>query len=150
MVVCTQWSTKAPNNKKEWCNTMKLKKKVKRPVKRSVEVFEQTPVQQKTQARKKGPNTLPSDEYPKVYNKRILVRQEDTFRQYLDISVKRFNEDDDIVNPYFVQVTMYQESEKYTGYLKGKTVYFPLDNLYEVLDELSECEDECQHLVDEE
>lgn len=128
---------------------MKLKKKVKRPVKRSVEVFEQTPVQQNIQAKKKGPNTLPSDEYPKVYNKRILVRQEDTFRQYLDISVKRFNEDDDIVNPYFVQVTMYQESEKYTGYLKGKTIYFPLDNLYEVLEEFSDCEEECEPLIGE-
>lgn len=129
---------------------MKLKK-VKRPVRRAVEVEQVEQEVQKVKRTKKV-NTLPPDEYPKVFNERICVRQEDTFRQYLEVSVKRFNGDgreENLENPYFVQITMYQESEKYTGYLKGKTIYLPLENLCNLMDTLENVYNECEELVEE-
>ena len=79
--------------------------------------------------------------------KRILVRETPSskdptkvVKQYLEISVKRY--DDDEALP-FIWVQMYQESDFYTGYLKGKTVYFPLEMLYDFLDVLNEVDEEC-------
>ena len=117
---------------------MKLK-----PGKRKVE-----PKVEETPKRKSRKSTLPSDEYKPMFEPmRILVREEpskqnpeDTIKQYLEISVKRFN--DDAALPY-VWITMYQESEFYTGYLKGKTIYLPLAKFYDFIDNLNDVCDEC-------
>lgn len=116
-----------------------------RPVKRKVEA----PPPPEPKKREKSKSTLPSDEYkPEFPPIRFLVREEPSrkdpekvVRQYLELSVKRYNDQDGL--PY-VWISMYQESEFYTGYLKGKTTYLPLtelDTLREHLDEIAEmCE----------
>lgn len=118
---------------------MKLK-----PVKRKIE----TPAPEPKQKRKQKRESLPKDEYTPMFPPiRFLVREEPSkkdptkvVKQYLELSVKRY--DDDAAQPY-VWCTMYQESEFYTGYLKGKTVYLPLDMLYDLIDNLTELSDEC-------
>ena len=105
-------------------------------------------VQEETAPQQKQGNKLPSDEYKPMFEPiRILVRETHSYKdptkvikQYLELSVKRF--DDDEALP-FVWVQMYQESEMYTGYLKGKTVYLPLEMLYDFIDGLNELSDEC-------
>lgn len=118
---------------------MKLK-----PVKRKVE----TPAPEPKQERKQKRESLPKDEYRPMFPPiRFLVREEPSkkdpskvVKQYLELSVKRY--DDDAAQPY-VWCTMYQESEFYTGYLKGKTIYLPLEMLYDLIDNLTELSDEC-------
>lgn len=98
--------------------------------------------------RKKTENKLPPDVYKPMFEPmRILVREtysskdsSKVIKQYLELSVKRF--DDDEALPY-VWVQMYQESEFYTGYLKGKTVYLPLEMLYDFIDSLNDLSEEC-------
>lgn len=97
----------------------------------------------------KQENKLPPDEYKPMFPpKRFLVRETyshkdptKVVKQYLELSVKRFGED--IVNAPMVYVQMYQESEFYTGYLKGKTIHLPLEMLYDFIDGLTELSDEC-------
>lgn len=125
---------------------MKLK-----PVKRKVEA----PTPEPKQERKQKSESLPKDEYRPMFPPiRFLVREEPSkkdptkvVKQYLELSVKRY--DDDAAQPY-VWCTMYQESEFYTGYLKGKTVYLPLEMLYDLIDNLTELSDECdkRNIVD--
>lgn len=99
--------------------------------------------------KKKTENKLPSDDYKPLFNPiRILAREirsqknpTQVIRQYLELSVKRFGED--IENAPMVYVQMYQESEFYTGYLKGKTVYLPLEMLYDFIDSLNDLSEEC-------
>ena len=99
--------------------------------------------------RKSSVNTLPPDVYKPMFEPiRFLVREMPSstdctkwVRQYLELSVKR--NDDDYVNNPMVYLQMYQESEKYTGYLKGKTVYLPLESLYDLIDNLTELSEEC-------
>lgn len=99
-------------------------------------------------APKKTENKLPSDEYKPMFPPmRFLVRETRSYKdptkvvkQFVELSVKRF--DDDEAMP-MVYITMYQESEFYTGYLKGKTVHFPLEMLYDVIDNLTELSEEC-------
>lgn len=118
---------------------MKLK-----PVKRKIE----TPAPEPKQERKQKRESLPKDEYTPMFPPiRFLVREEPSrkdptkvVKQYLELSVKRY--DDDAAQPY-VWITMYQESEFYTGYLKGKTIYLPLEMLYDLIDNLTELSDEC-------
>lgn len=118
---------------------MKLK-----PVKRKVEA----PAPEPKQERKQKRESLPKDEYRPMFPPiRFLVREEPSkkdpakvVKQYLELSVKRY--DDDAAQPY-VWITMYQESEFYTGYLKGKTIYLPLKMLYDLIDNLTELSDEC-------
>ena len=108
-----------------------------------------TKVQQKEEPkqRKKQENTLPPDEYKPMFPpQRILVRETPSkkggvIKQYLELSVKRF---DDEEAPTCVWIQMYQESDFYTGYLKGKTVYLPLEMLYDLIDGLSELSDEVE------
>ena len=98
--------------------------------------------------KKKQENKLPPDVYTPMFEPiRILVREThstkdptEVVKQYLELSVKRF--DDDEALP-FVWVQMYQESEFYTGYMKGKTVYLPLNALYDLMDALTDISDEC-------
>lgn len=125
---------------------MKLK-----PVKRQVE----TPAPQEEKKHRTSNKSLPRDEYTPMFKPiRLLVREEPSkkdptkvVKQYLELSVKRY--DDDAAQPY-VWCTMYQESEFYTGYLKGKTIYMPLDMLYDFIDSLTELSDECdkRNIVD--
>lgn len=104
----------------------------------------------KTETKKenKKENKLPSDSYKPMFEPiRFLVRETHSHKdptkvvkQYLELSVKRF--DDEEALP-FVWLSMYQESEFYTGYLKGKTTHFPLEMLYDVVDHLNELSEEC-------
>ena len=55
--------------------------------------------------------------------------------------MKRFNDEASL--PY-VWVSMYQESDFYTEYLKGKTVYLPLEALTDLMDVLTEVDEECE------
>lgn len=121
---------------------MKLKPVIKKELKQAVQHQEEAP------KRKKQENTLPPDEYmPMFPPTRMLVKEvpshkdcTKTVKQYLELSVKRF--DDDEAVPH-VWIQMYQESEFYTGYLKGKTVYLPLEMLYELIDGLTDLSEEC-------
>ena len=111
----------------------------------------QKPEQQVSEApkkTKKQENKLPPDEYRPMFEPiRILVRDTPStkditkrVKQYVELSVKRF--DDDEALP-FVWIQMYQEADFYTGYLKGKTVHFPLEMLYDIMDSLDNLSEEC-------
>lgn len=99
--------------------------------------------------RKKQENKLPSDEYRPMFEPiRMLVRETPSnkdctkvIKQYLELSVKRFKDDDE--NQPMVYVQMYQESDFYTGYLKGKSIYLPLEMLYDFMDNLNDLSEEC-------
>lgn len=115
-----------------------------RPVKRKVETPPPEP-----KKREKTKSTLPADEYrPEFPPIRFLVREEpsrkdpeQTVKQYLELSVKRYN--DEVGLPY-VWISMYQESDFYTGYLKGKTTYLPLSELDTLRDHLDEIAEMCE------
>ena len=97
----------------------------------------------------KKDNKLPPDEYKPMFEPmRILVKDMPStkdvtkrVKQYLVLSVKRFGDDE--VNQPMVYVQMYQESDFYTGYLKGKTIYLPLEMLYDFMDSLNDLSEEC-------
>ena len=97
--------------------------------------------------RKKKENNLPPDVYYPMFEPiRFLVRETPSqkdptkvVKQYIELSVKRFNDDEALP---FVWIQIYQESEFYTGYLKGKTVHLPLTELVNLIDGLSDlCEE---------
>ena len=119
---------------------MKLK-----PVKRKVEAVVEP---SKKETRSKQKNTLPKDEYSPMFPPvRFLVSTVPSYKdptklmtQYLEVSVKRFDDDEAKVHVF---IQMYQESDFYTGYLKGKTVYFPLEMLEDLITHLQETSDEC-------
>lgn len=122
---------------------MKLK-----PVKKLVIQTEDKPEEKKT--RKKGASKLPKDGYEPMFTpQRFLVREtrswkdNSVIKQFVEVSVKRIDDDNhDEATPY-VWIQMYQESDFYTGYLKGKTVYLPLEMLYDLIDHLNEVSEEC-------
>ena len=107
------------------------------------------PVKKEQTKRKKQENKLPSDEYKPMFEPiRMLVRETPSnkdctkmIKQYLELSVKRFKDDDE--NQPMVYVQMYQESDFYTGYLKGKSIYLPLEMLYDFMDNLNDLSEEC-------
>lgn len=97
---------------------------------------------------KKQENTLPPDEYRPMFPPvRVLVRETESrktgtpIKQYLELSVKRFDDDE---SPVCLWIQMYQESDFYTGYLKGKTVYLPLDQFDTLIDGLQDLFDEVE------
>lgn len=123
-----------------------------KPKKLSVPVIdtkeEQKKVENKKTTNKAQINKLPPDEYKPLFDpKRILVRETVSqktgtpVKQYMEFSVKRFDDEETLP---MVWMTMYQESEFYTGYLKGKSVYFPLNVLQDVIESLSEVSEECE------
>lgn len=122
--------------------------KLKPVIKKTLPKQEQP--KEKQQPKKKQENKLPPDGYRPMFDPiRLLVRETPSnkdctkmVKQYLELSVKRFNEDDE--NQPMVYVQMYQESEFYTGYLKGKTVYLPLEMLYDFIDGLTDLSEECE------
>lgn len=105
--------------------------------------------QPKEGTRKKQENSLPSDEYKPLFPpKKFLVREVPSakdptriIKQYVEISVKRFN--DDAAMP-FVWLQMFQESDLYTGYMKGKSVYLPVEMLYDLIEQLQAVDEECE------
>lgn len=119
-----------------------------RPIKKLPKPEQQVVEQPKKTTTKKQENKLPPDEYKPMFPPiKFLVRESfsskdptKVIKQYVELSVKRFNDDEAL--PY-VWIQMYQESEFYTGYLKGKTVYFPLEALYEIIDGLNDLSEEC-------
>lgn len=122
------------------------KKTLKRPEQQKPETPKETP---KKKTRKKSENSLPPDIYHPMFEPtRILVRETPStkdpskwVKQYLELSVKRYGDDEE--NQPMVYVQMYQESEFYTGYLKGKTIYLPLEMLYDFIDGLNDLSEEC-------
>lgn len=79
----------------------------------------------------------------------ILVRDYETERgnhikKYIIASVRRANDEkDDIENPIMVYINMYQESDYYTGYLKGG-ISFPLkEHLATMQEMLEQIDNEC-------
>ena len=122
--------------------------KLKPIIKKTAVVMEEEKVVPQKKKESKAKKTLPPDEYRPMFEPiRILVKEVPSHkdatkmvRQYLELSVKRF--DDDEAMPH-VWVQMYQESEFYTGYLKGKTVYLPLEFLYDFIDSLNDLSEEC-------
>ena len=121
---------------------MKLKPVIKKELKTEV-----TPTEPKKT--NKAENTLPPAGYTPMFPPmRFLVRETPsskdptkTVKQYLELSVKRYEDDDE--NAPSVYIQMYQESEFYTGYLKGKTVYLPLEMLYTLMENLEDLSEEC-------
>ena len=111
----------------------------------------ETPAKKSTNTKSSGKNTLPSDEYKPMFPPiRFLVREAPSHKdctkvtkQYVELSVKRYN--DDTAEPH-VWLSMYQESDFYTGYLKGKTVNLPLEMLYDLIDNLTELSEKCDKL----
>ena len=83
-----------------------------------------------------------SDDYKPLFPPmRFLIRECPSFKDptsmmkdYLELKVTRYGED----GLPFVFLSMYRESDFYTGYCKGKTVYFPLEMLYTVMEKLDE------------
>lgn len=121
---------------------------IRKPITKAVkgEVFDLFDEEKKPERKSGKENKLPPDTYPELTeSKRILVRQADNFRQYLDVSVKRFENDDE--NPIMVHIAMYQESERYTGFLKGKSVYLPIESLADLVDTLSDVCEEIEELL---
>lgn len=122
-----------------------------RPVKRTELKKSVTPQEEQPKKREKKENKLPPDGYrPMFPPMRFLVREYPSFknpekinRDYIEMSVKRFD-DDEAHACVFVQ--MYRESEAYTGYLKGKTVHFPISALGDVLENLESVSDKCEEL----
>lgn len=122
-----------------------------RPVKRTELKKSVTPQEEQPKKRKKKENKLPPDGYrPMFPPMRFLVREYPSFknpekinRDYIEMSVKRFDDDE---APACVFVQMYRESEAYTGYLKGKTVHFPISALGDVLENLESVSDKCEEL----
>lgn len=131
---------------------MKLKPVIKKELKQNFEKQQkmETPPKKETPKKNtKKENKLPPDEYKPMFPPvRILVRETPSqkdpskvVKQYLELTVKRF--DDDEAQPN-VWIQMYQESDFYTGYLKGKTVYLPLWTLCDLIDGLNDLSDECE------
>lgn len=129
---------------------MKLKPTVKGL--KNLQVEEPKKVSPKSEEpKKRSKNTLPSDEYKPMFPPvRFKVRETPSnkdatklVKQYVEVSVKRYN--DDTAEPH-VWLSMYQESDFYTGYLKGKTVNLPLEMLYDLIDTLNEVSETCDNL----
>lgn len=122
-----------------------------RPVKRTELKKSVTPQEEHPKKKEKKENKLPPDGYrPMFPPMRFLVREYPSFknpekinRDYIEMSVKRFDDDE---APACVFVQMYRESEAYTGYLKGKTVHFPISALGDVLENLESVSDKCEEL----
>lgn len=94
-----------------------------------------------------------SDEYqPMCGGERVLVREYVGYngkavKDYLDFSIKRFDDDEARVMCF---VSTYRESEKYTGFLKGKTVCFPIASFADVLEAMSTMDDRAEGIREDE
>lgn len=124
---------------------MKLKPIKRKELKQSVEVQKEEP-KQKTGGRN---NKMPKDGYTPMFPPvRILVRECPSYKdptkmvkQYIEFSVKRVDDDE---APACCYMQMYQESEIYTGYLKGKNIHFPIEMFTDVVEALNDMDEECE------
>lgn len=90
--------------------------------------------QREEKERKSHQNTLPSGEYKPLLppvrlqtNTYISIYTEEEIKDHVEISVKRFGDDDENAPRIYMQ--MYRESERYTGFLKGKSISFPIKEI---------------------
>lgn len=121
-----------------------------KPVKKAIALPKEEPKESPKTVTKKRKEKLSdySDTYKPMFDPiRFLVSDKPSYKdptkmtkQYLEISVKRFNDDEAL--PY-VYIQGYQESDFYTGYQKGKCISFPLEMLYTVMEELEALSEEC-------
>lgn len=126
--------------------TIKGMKNLQVSVKEEVQVSNSVKKQDKRQ--NKQANKLPNDDYKPMFEPtRFLVKESfnpkdptKKTKQYMEISVKRLNDDEGLTNVF---IQMYQESDFYTGYLKGKSVHVPLEMLYTLIEELEITSEEC-------
>lgn len=117
-----------------------------RPVKRKVEAPPPAPAPKE---RKKSKSTLPPDEYKPIYEPiRFLVSDkpsnkdpEKRVKHSLEVKVIRANDSEGLP---MCQVSTYQESDFYTGYLKGKSITLPVTEIAALVDVLSDLEDQCE------
>lgn len=117
-----------------------------RPVKRKVEAPPPAPAPKE---RRKSKNTLPPDEYKPIYEPiRFLVSDkpsnkdpEKRVKHSLEVKVIRANDSEGLP---MCQVSTYQESDFYTGYLKGKSITLPVTEIAALVDVLSDLEDQCE------
>lgn len=124
---------------------MKLKPIKRKELKKSVEVQPQ----EEPKKREKKANKLPPDGYTPMFPPvRFLVREYPSFKDpskvnkdYIELSVKRWDDDE---APACVFITMYRESEAYTGYLKGKSVHFPIGMISDVCEKFQDFSDLCE------
>lgn len=133
---------------------MKLKIK---PKKRQIEKKEEiVSVVETADKKSKKKNSLPPDEYEPIFEPvKIKVREYTSQKsgekiiQSLVMKVMRNNYDDGRI--YFY-ITMFQDSESYTGYMKGKTVYFPITKLDDTIGLMCEAIRKCEEsgLIEEE
>lgn len=107
-----------------------------------------------TKAKKPSGNTLPSDLYQPLFDPiRLQANTFETYNgdevtDYLEIAVKRF--DDDLENAPRFYVSTYRESPRYTGYLKGKSISFPIDALEDVIDALDTLSEQLAEMEEDE
>ena len=88
----------------------------------------------------RGKSRVQSKEPEAEVIKEMLVKDNGKgYKEYLEVSVKRFGEDG---LPY-VHFSTRVESEMYNGYKKGKHISFPLEFLYDFLDIMNEVDEEC-------
>ena len=104
-----------------------------------------TQEEEKPKKKAKAKSKLPSDKYKPMFEPtRLLVKETpkdgDMIKQYIEFKVQRANDEYGLPNVY---LQGYQESNRYTGYQKGRTIVFPLESLYEVIDYLNDLSDEC-------
>ena len=96
---------------------------------------------QEKKQRKSQANKLPSDEYKPMFEPiRFLVRETHSSKDPTKV-IKQYIDDEALP---FVWLQMYQESEIYTGYLRGKCVYLPLEMLYDLIENLQTVDEECE------
>jgi hypothetical protein len=112
-------------------------------LKKKIKPIETTKKSEKNTDR--GKRLAPDVYLPMFEPKRFLIRETPNKtggfnKTFLEMAVKRFDDDEAMPNVF---INMYMESERYTGYLKGKSVYFPLEMLYDVLENLEEVSREC-------
>ena len=92
-------------------------------------------------------NNLPSDDYEPIFEPvKVPLREYegkngDPVRQSLIMKIMRNKYDDGKV--YFY-ATMWQDSESYTGFMKGKTILFPIGRLDDVIGYMCEVIRECE------
>lgn len=91
-------------------------------------------------------NTLPEDGYKPIFPPiRIKVREypnaKATFlnKDYLEFKVMHLDDDE---APTCVFVSLFKESEKYTGYTK-KNIHFPISAINDVIETIEELGDKC-------
>ena len=126
---------------------IEARKKFKLKGVQSTEIQTEDTVQKRKPKEKSGLSKY-SDEYrPLTDSVKFVTRQFETVhgspcRDHLEVSVKRLGGNDE-ENPVCVFLQMFKESERYTGPAKGRTVYFPVEHIGEVIRALQSQLEQC-------